>query len=213
MLIVPRYRSNKKSVAIFYYSHAGVVACCTKKPLGFLRRGKGKVRLPLGSRISTPDHSALQNEHRISNVILDKNMAACSTTIPPKAGWGSTGPTPHLLWEVQSSLPLGIICSGCMHPLTCACSFGQLEVDTLSTQMQKSFTASTERQKRVFIHYTQILLSSIVGRMVFIQYTLKQERESLRTSQQNFYEGLFHWSTASSDFVPQGRSRNGWPGR
>ena len=58
-------------------------------------------------------------------------------------------------------------------------------------------------KKRVFIHYTQILLSSIVGRMVFIQYTLKQERESLRTSQQDFYGALFHWSTASSDSVPE----------
>ena len=88
--------------------------------------------------------------------------------------------------------------------------FGQLEVDTLSTQMQKSFTASTERQK-TGVH-TQIL-SSIVGRMVFIQYTLKQETESLRTSQQDFYGGLFHWSTASSDFVPRGGLRNPWHGR
>ena len=36
----------------------------------------------------------------------------------------------------------------------------------------------------------------------------KQERELLRTSQQDFFGGLLHWSTASSDFVPQGGSRN-----
>lgn len=91
-----------------------------------------------------------------------------------------------------------------LDPLTCACSFW-------STWGR--YIAYPDAKHSYCINRAPKNLCSYANSTILHTGDCKQERESLRTSQHNFYEGLFHWSTASSDFVPQGRSRNGWPGR
>lgn len=55
--------------------------------------GKGKERSVCGwVQISTPDHSALWNEHPISNVILDKKIPGSLLHNHPSKNWTNTLP-------------------------------------------------------------------------------------------------------------------------
>ncbi len=88
-----------------------------------------------------------------------------------------------------------------LDPLTCACSFWSTWGRHIVYPDAKESYCINRAAKNPRSYTNSTILHN---------GDCKQERESLRTSQQDFYGGLFHWSTASSDFVPGGGSRNRW---